>query len=142
METMFWIWMAAAVIFLIIELLSPSLFFVSFAVAAGISGVYAQFYPQEYYWQIGIFVIGILITLPLTRRFAKRITKPAPSESNVDALIGKIGLVVSPIDPDTGGKIRYEGETWQAQADEPIEQNAKVRIVEVIGARVRVRRVN
>lgn len=136
---MFWIWMAAAVVFLIIELLTPTLIFISFALAAGIAGVYAEFYPQEYYWQIGIFIVGILLVLPVSRRVAKRLLKPA-DDSNVDAMIGKTALVTSTIDPDNGGKVRFEGEVWQAQADERIEENVKVRIVGVTGTRVRVQR--
>ena len=139
METMFWIWMAAAVIFLIIELLTPTLIFVSFAVAAAVAGVYAQFYPLAYYWQIGVFIIGILILLPLSRRLAKRLIKPA-EDSNVDALIGKVAVVTAGIEPHEAGKVRFEGEIWQAQANERIEENAKVRIVGVTGTRVRVER--
>lgn len=139
METMFWIWMAAAVVFLIIELLSPTLIFVSFAIAAAVAGVYAQMKPLEYYWQIGIFIIATIVILPMSRRLAKRLVKPS-DDSNVDAMIGKTALVMSTIDPDNGGKVRFEGEVWQALADEKIEENAKVKIVAVTGTRVRVQR--
>ncbi|MEW6051922.1 MAG: NfeD family protein [Candidatus Zixiibacteriota bacterium] len=141
MTTMFWIWMAGAVIFLIIELLSPSFFFICFTAGALASGLYAYYKPEEYYWQIGIFVIVTVVLLPLSRRLARRITKPSPRESNVDAMIGRTALVTSPIDPDNGGKIRYEGEVWVAQASEPIEVNAKVKIVSVSGTKVHVERM-
>ncbi len=139
METMFWIWMAAAVVFLIIELLTPTLIFVSFAIAAAIAGIYAQLNPTEYYWQIGIFIIATVVLLPLSRKAAKKLVKPS-DDSNVDAMIGKLALVTAAIDPDHGGKVRFEGEIWQALAEEAIEENAKVRIVAVTGTRVRVQR--
>lgn len=142
MTTMFWIWMAAAVIFLIIELLSPSFFFVCFTAGAAVSGIYAYYKPEEYYWQIGIFVIVTVLLLPLSRKVAKRITKPSPRESNVDAIIGKTALVTAAIDPDNGGKVRYEGEIWVAQANEPIAENTKVRIVSVSGTKVHVERIS
>ncbi|MBK7141910.1 MAG: NfeD family protein [bacterium] len=136
---MFWIWMAAAVVFLIIELFTPTLIFVSFAIAAAAAGVYAQLNPLEYYWQIGIFIIVTIVLLPLSRKAAKKLIKPS-DDSNVDAMIGKTALVTAAIDPDNGGKVRFEGEIWQAMAEEAIEENAKVRIIAVTGTRVRVQR--
>jgi membrane protein implicated in regulation of membrane protease activity len=140
-ETMFWIWMAAAVIFVIIEQLMPTMVFLSFAIAAAISGVYSQFYPKELYWQIGIFIIVTLIIFPLSRKFAKKITKPQPRESNVDAMLGKIAIVTQAIDLHQPGKVRFEGEVWLASADEPIELNVKVTISRVEGTRVHVHKV-
>jgi membrane protein implicated in regulation of membrane protease activity len=138
---MFWIWMAAAVVFALIEQFLPTLVFLSFAVASAVSGIYAQFYPKEYYWQIGIYIIVMLIVLPLTRKFAKRITKEQPRESNVDAMIGKIAVVTQAIEPHELGKVRFEGETWQASSDEAIEMGAKVTMVRVEGTRVHVHRM-
>ena len=142
METMFWIWMAAAAVFVIIEYFTPTLVFLSFALAAAISGIYAQFKPQEFYWQIGIFIIVTVIVLPLSRKFAKRITKPQPRESNVDAMIGKLAVVMQEIEPHQPGKVKFEGEIWQASADERIEPPAKVTIARVEGTRVHVHRIS
>lgn len=138
MTTMFWIWMAAAVIFLILELLTPGLIFASFAVAAAVSGVYAQFNPLEYYWQMGIFVAVSLVLLPSMRPFARRITKPSPVKSNVDRLVGRVGLVTRDIDPDTGGQVNLDGETWRAMADRPFAAKERVRVVAVNGNRLKV----
>ena len=140
METMFWIWMAAAVVFVIVEQLMPTMVFLSFAVAAAVTGIYAQVKPTEYYWQIGLFIIVTLVVFPLSRKFAKRITKPQPRESNVDAMIGKLAIVTHPIDVHQPGKVRFEGEIWQASADEPIDLNSKVTIARVEGTRVHVHR--
>ncbi len=139
---MFWIWMAAAAVFVIIEQFTPTMVFLSFAVASAVSGIYAQFKPQEYYWQIGIFIIVVVIVLPLSRKFAKRITKPQPRESNVDAMLAKPAVVTQTIEPDQPGKVKFEGEIWQATADERIEPPTKVTIARVEGTRVHVHRVS
>ena len=140
MSTMFWIWMAAAVVFLIFEILTPGPIFACFAAAAAASGIYAQFMPGEYYWQIGIFVGASIILLPSMRPVAKRLIKPSPTKSNVDALIGKTAVVIKDIDPDTGGQIRVEGQVWAAQADEPIAAKSRVTITAVSGTRLIVTR--
>ena len=142
MEPMFWIWMVAAVVFLIIELATPTLIFVCFVAGAVTAGVYAQVGPPEsYYWQIGIFVVISIGLLPFTRKMAKKITKPSPELSNVDRMIGQVALVTEAIDPDLGGKVQFEGEVWVAKADEAIEENIKVRIVQVSGTRVVVEKL-
>ena len=59
---------------------------------------------------------------------------------SVDAMIGKVGLVTEVIDPDFGGKIKFEGEIWRATADERIEANEKVIINSVSGTKLHVER--
>ncbi len=141
MTTMFWIWMAAVVVFLILELMTPTLVFACFVVGAVLSGIYSYFYPEAYYWQLGLFIGVAVVLLPLTRTLAKKITKPSPQKSNVDALIGKVALVTKGIDPDLGGQVRIEGEVWVASAQEKIEENVKVKVVTFSGTKVHVEKV-
>lgn len=136
MSTMFWIWMAAAVVFLILEILAPGLIFAGFAVAAAVAGIYGQFNPLEYYWQMGIFVAASIVLLPAMRPLAKRITKPSPVKSNVDRLVGQIALVSRDINPDTGGMVTLEGETWRATADRTFVVKDRVRVMAVNGNRL------
>ncbi len=141
METMFWIWMAAAVVFLIVELLTPTMIFICFAVGAVIAGIYAQVGPEgTINWQVGIFAVVSIALLPLTRRFAKKLTKDSPELSNVDRMIGKVAMVTTDIDPDVGGKVQFEGETWVALAPEAIASGSKVKILSISGTKVNVER--
>ncbi|MDH4157809.1 MAG: NfeD family protein [candidate division Zixibacteria bacterium] len=141
METIFWIWLAAAVVFLILELASPTFIFACFVAGSLVSGVFSYFYPQAYYWQIGIFVIVTAILLPLTRTLAKKITKPSPQKSNIDALIGRTALVTKAIDVNLGGQVQIEGEVWRAFAEEAIEENARVKVTSVSGTKVTVEKI-
>lgn len=141
METLFWIWMAVAGVFLIIELMTPTLIFICFAVGAIVAAVFAQFWPDAHYWQVAIFAVLSTVLIPFTRRFAKKISKPAPELSNVDRMIGQVALVTEAIDPDLGGKVKFEGEIWVAKAVEAITENTKVRIKAVSGTKVIVERL-
>ena len=138
MSSIFWIWMAAAVIFLILELMTPTLIFASFVAATAAAGVYSYFSPDSYYIQLGIFVGVAVILLPTTRVIAKKITKEPPQKSNVDALVGQTALVIKAIDPNDGGQIRFEGEVWRATAEVGIPAEQRVRIVSVSGTKVKV----
>ncbi len=141
MSTVFWVWMAAAVVFLILELISPTLFFVCFVAGGVVAGIFSYFSPELYYWQLGIFVVVTLGLLPLTRIIAKKITKPSPRKSNIDALIDKVALVTKAIDPDLGGQVKFEGEVWVALAEKKIEINQKVRIKSVTGTKLHVEQI-
>ncbi len=138
MPDMVWIWLAALVVFLILELATPTLIFACFVAGSLVSGVLSFIYPESYYLQIGVFVGVSVILLPLTRSMAKKITKESPQKSNVDALIGKVGLVTKTIDPDLGGQVRIEGEVWMATASDHVEEGAKVTVTSVSGAKVHV----
>ena len=142
MSTMFWIWMAAAVVFLILELATPALLFICFSVGAAAAGIYGQLYPESYPWQIGIFILVTGVTLPLSRKFASKITKESPEISNVDRMINQTALVVREINPDSAGQVKYQGEIWRALATESIEANAKVKIVSISGTTVTVTRAD
>ncbi|MCH7879667.1 MAG: NfeD family protein [candidate division Zixibacteria bacterium] len=141
METMFWIWLAAALLFLIIEVTMPGLIFVCFSTGAIGAAIYAQFTPDDYLIQTALFG-GITITLiPLTRRFAKQISLSGTPKSNVDALVGQPAIVVKDIDPVEGvGQIRVEGEIWSANADSVIATGSMVTVEKVEGNRLFVRR--
>ena len=141
MSTMFWVWVTAAVVFLILELMSPTFIFACFVVGSITAGVYSYFYAESYYWQVGIFIVLTVGLLPLTRTLARRITKESPQKSNIDALIDKVALVTKAIDPDLGGQVKIEGEIWLARADEFVSENEKVRIVSVSGTKVHVEKL-
>ncbi|MCH8027175.1 MAG: NfeD family protein [candidate division Zixibacteria bacterium] len=138
MSDIFWIWLAVAVIFLIIELVTPTLFFVCFFAGALASGVYSYFSPDQYYWQIGIFVIVSLALLPPTRILAKKLDKPSAQKSNVDALVGKTGRVIKPIGPDSGGQVQIGGEIWIASANSTMAEGVRIQVLSVSGTRLNV----
>ncbi len=138
MPTLFWIWLAGMIVFLIIEILSPTFIFFPFAIGALAAALYTLASPEAYYWQIGIFAIVSMIILPFSRKLARRISREPPELSNIDRMIGGIALVTEAIDPDLGGKVRFEGEIWQARAEQPIAAQTKVKILAVTGTRVQV----
>lgn len=140
METMFWIWLAAALLFLIVEVSTPGLIFVCFSTGAIGAAIYAQFTPQDYLIQTAIFAGITIVLIPLTRRFAKKISLSGTPRSNVDALVDQPAIVVKDIDPiEDAGQIRVEGEIWGATAEKPIVTGSMVTVVKVEGNRLHVR---
>ncbi len=142
MPTLFWIWLAAAAIFLIIEIATPTLVYACFVVGAAASAATAYLYPDAYVWQIAIFAIISMILIPLTRPLARKISIESPQKVNADAMVDRTGLVVKAIDPDLDkGQVRVDGQVWQAQAASKIEEGAKIKVTSITGARLTVEKV-
>lgn len=138
MPTVFWLWLAAAVIFLIIEIGTPTLVFACFVVGA-IGGAVSSTMTESYLIQAAIFAVISIILIPLTRPLAKKITKPSPQLTNVDAMINQTGLVIKKIDPAMdSGQVRVDGQVWQANADEPIDEGSKIKVDKAVGVRLYV----
>lgn len=141
MTALFWIWLAVAAIFLIIELSTPSLVFASF-VAGALGAAIAALLNASYLWQGAVFAVISILLIPLTRPLAARITKSNARKTNVDALVDSHGIVIKKIDPDNDiGQVRVEGQVWQAVAPEAIDAGEKIIVNEVRGARLYVTRL-
>jgi len=140
MPTIFWLWLAAMAVFLIVEMAVPGLIFGCFAVGA-LGGAVTATFTDSYLIQLAVFAFLTIILIPLTRPLAKKITKPSPQKTNVDAMIGMTGVVVKAIDPDKeAGQVRVDGQVWMAMATEPIEEGIKIIVNKVQGARLYVSR--
>jgi len=138
MPTMFWLWMAAAVIFLIIEIGTPTLVFACFTIGS-IGAAVATHFTDSYLIQAAVFAIVSIVLIPLTRPLAKKLTKPTAQKTNVDAMMGRPGIVTKKIDPALDvGQVRVDGQVWQAVADEAIDVDTEIKVDEVKGARLYV----
>lgn len=139
MYTTLWVWLAAALIFVALEIFTPGFIFACFVVGSVAAGVTSLF-TESYLIQGAVFGVVSLVLIPLTRRFAAKITKPAPVATNMDALIGRTALVKNEVS-STGGQIVVEDQIWQARSETTIAVGEKVRILSVEGTKVRVDKI-
>jgi len=141
MPTIFWLWLAAALVFLIIEITTPTLVFACF-VAGSVGAAITSTMTDSYLIQTAVFAIISVILIPLTRSLAKKITKEPPQKTNVDAMVGRPGLVIKKIDPALDvGQVRVDGQVWQAVADETIDIDVRIKVNDIKGARLYVSKV-
>jgi membrane protein implicated in regulation of membrane protease activity len=133
-----WIWIAAAVILSIGELLTVGFFLLPFAVGAAAAAILA-FIGVSVPLQLVTFVVISVIFLAVLQRFAK-----GEQESDVSAqaggerYVGRNAIVLAPVSHyDTSGMVKMGTEEWRATVDSDIEipKGAVVRITEVRGTR-------
>lgn len=135
------IWLVLLVVFLIAEAACPiHLASIWFAVGALVA-LLCSLVGVPVWLQITLFVLvsaGLLALLwPLVRKYMN----PKLVATNVDAMAGSVGIVVSPIDNvDAVGQVKVNGMEWSARSTtgEDIPAGAKVRVDRVQGVKLYV----
>lgn len=137
------VWLIAAVVLAIGEILTAGFFVLWFALGAGAATI-AALLGLNIDWQTIIFLLVsfllVLFTRPIVQRFAHR--RDANVKTNLEAIEGKLGLVTEQIDNVVGtGQVRLQGETWSARSvgGEHFAVGTRVTIVGVDGVRLVVR---
>lgn len=134
--TSFYIWIAAAVVLFIVEIVTFTVVCLCLSVGA-IAAAFAALGHCATWIQWAVFAVATLLSFvfirPLVIRSLKHRSGALP-RTNVDALVGKTGRVVEPIaGHGEAGRIAIDGDNWQALSadDAPIAAGAKVEVVSV-----------
>ncbi len=132
------LWLIAAAVFGIGEMLTTSFFLAPFALGAGVAaGVDALGAGNLASWIV--FVVVSLLTLAVVRPIALSHTRMPPQiRTGTAALIGKNAIVLERIENMEGvGCVKIDGEVWTARAlddDQVIERGTRVYVVDIKGA--------
>lgn len=131
----FWVWLALAGGFLVVEILTMSLIFLSFSIAAVVGAAAAALWVDSPAQWIG-FSIAALLTLailrPLMRKYLFR--RSSDSKTGVDALLHLDAMALTEITARSGS-IRLRDETWSARCEVgSIPKLAVVTVLRIDGA--------
>jgi membrane protein implicated in regulation of membrane protease activity len=135
------VWIVLSALLLVAEMFAPGFWLASIAVgclAAGIAGLL----PIGLVGQILVFTGSSLLSLfglrpVLVRRFLH--SRGTEVRTNVEALVGKSGVVVRRFDPVTRiGRVVVDGEDWrgallEAGSGPPLEPGTRIIVVQVDG---------
>ena len=91
-------------------------------------------------WWLTLIVTSVICVLyvVLGRQYVHRWTASKATVTNIDAIIGKTGTVLSDIRANDYGLVRLGGEEWRASAAEDIPAGSVVKVVEVQGVTLKV----
>ena len=128
-----WAWIIAGAILLALELAVPGAFMMWLGLAAGLVGFISLVVDWSWQWQCVAFAVFALASVPLWRRFARKVDPQTESpmlNRRTEALIGRTFTLEKPI-VDGVGTVRIDDTIWRVQGpDAPA------------GGRVRVTRAN
>ena len=113
------VWLVAMIVLLIIEGIVPGLVSIWFAIGAFAAMISAILGAPLWLQVLWFFAVSIL-TLCLTRPFAKKYVNSRATPTNADMLIGKECVVTEEIDNVLGtGAVTVGGKVWTARTGEP-----------------------
>ena len=140
-----WIWLGAAALFVVGEiLLTGSFFLLPFGIGAAVATVVA-FAGAEATWQWLAFVIASAVAFAALRPLSRRMASESnPVGVGAGRLLGETGVVTSAPDASTGrlGTVRIGREDWHAESDDgrPLDDGEEITVVRIEGTRAVVRR--
>lgn len=136
------LWLIIAGFFFIIEIFTVGFLVFWFGIGALITMIVSIF-VDNIIVQATVFLVTSAILLFATRPFVDKFTKDDDDyKTNAFAIEGKIGKVITTIDPLEGiGQIKVSGEIWSAKSfdDTCISQDTKVIVERIDGAKAIVK---
>jgi inner membrane protein len=136
-----WIWLAGGFVLLVLELVTPSGFFIMFfGIGAILTGVAASIglvttpVPQWF-----VFTVVSVLSLLLFRGKVQARVEPK-SRPPVDSLVGQIAFPVGTMAPGSVGRVALRGSEWDArnEGDTPLGANQRCRVTRVSGLQLGV----
>ena len=136
------VWLVATIVLLIIEGIVPGLVSIWFAIGALAAMISAILGAPLWLQVLWFFAVSIL-TLCLTRPFAKTYVNSRATPTNADMLIGKECVVTEAIDNVLGtGAVTVGGKVWTARTEEPdgkAETGKVMTVVKIEGVKLIVK---
>lgn len=130
-----WLWMAAAAIFIIAEIFTAGFFIMWFGIGAAVAGIIALI-GLGAGWQWATFVVVSGVLFGLSRRFAEKFSKKQPPGIGADRFLDQVGVVTETIDNlKNQGRVRLDREEWRADSEsgELIKEGIMVKVVRLNG---------
>ncbi len=131
------LWLIAAVLLGVGELVTPGLFFLGPVALAAVGAAITAGIGGGIILQLIVFIAVSLASLAFLRPIARRhIHMPALTRTGTAALVGTKALVLQRVDVN-GGLVRIGGEDWSARAffeGQTLEPGARVEVAKIEGA--------
>lgn len=132
------IWIAAMVIFGVVEAVTVGLASIWFVVGS-VAGLIAAICGGPVWLQIALFFVVSIVCLAATRPLVKKLLHKDVTATNADRVLGQTARVTESIDNAVPtGAVYVGGMTWTARSEsgQPIPRNAQVKIVRMEGVRL------
>ncbi len=137
------IWLILSGIFFIVEIFTVSFMMFWPGVAAFIVSLLSLLnIPLAA--QITIFSILSIVLIVFTKPLTKKIFKSNDTPTNIDSIIGKMGVVTKTINNIEGkGQVKVQGEIWSAISidDSIIEEGTNIKVTSVDGVKLIVQKI-
>ncbi len=143
MEQYGWVlWVAAMVVFAIVEVATVNLVSVWF-VGGALAALVVQLLGLNLWWQLGVFLVAASILLACLRPFVKKFVSPHKTATNADMALDRQAYLTETVDNLNGtGALKLDGKEWSVRSvsGEVLEAGTLVRIIRMQGVKLFVER--
>jgi membrane protein implicated in regulation of membrane protease activity len=141
-----WLWLIfviAGLFFVLLELIigvetGLDLVFIG---SAFIIGGLVTWAFHSWAWTVIIASIICVAYVALGRRYIHRWTMVRKAKTNIDAIIGRQGIVLKSIAKNVDGLVKVGYEQWRARAEEDIKQGDEIVVTSVSGVTLIVEKI-
>lgn len=130
------VWFVVGLILLLAEFAIPGLIIIFFGIGAWFTALLIGLgIIESFNLQLIVFLVSSLASLIFLRKkgkkyFEGRVSGKLSAEQSLDDISGEKAVVTSTIIPKkVGGKVEYNGTTWEAESDVTLEPGLTVEIV-------------
>ena len=131
------IWLILMVVFLFVEGTSVAMVSLWFG-AGAMAALIASLVGAQIWLQMVIFFAVSVVLLAALRPFARKYLKPKLTATNVDSVIGAVGIVTADIDNIAAqGQVKLASMEWTARSTsgDPIPAGVKVKVDRIEGVK-------
>ncbi len=135
-----WLWLAGGFVLLVVELVTPSGFYIMFfgigAILTGAAASVGAVASPVTQW-LTFTVISVLSLLLFRGKIQARVESTG-ARPPVDSLVGEIAIPVEGIAPGAVGRVSLRGSTWEARNESTVGvyANQRCKVVRVSGLQV------
>jgi inner membrane protein len=135
-----WAWIIAGAILLALELAVPGAFMMWLGLAAILVGVISFLVDWSWQAQGVAFAVFALASVPLWRRFARKVepeTRSPYLNRRTEALVGRVFTLDKPI-VDGVGTVRIDDTVWRVTSGADAPAGGRVKVIRADGAHLTV----
>ena len=133
-------WLVLFVVLALFELATVNLVSIWFSLGALIT-TFVSLATDNVMVHLAVFTISSIILVLLTKPFVKKLKKRDVIPTNLDRVIGKVGVVTETIVKDDIGEVKVLGKKWSAYSDKEIKENSKVKVLSINGVKLKVEEI-
>lgn len=135
-----YLWLALAVALTVLEINTTRLVCLWF-ILGSVAALIISLFTKSLFVQLFTFAVASGAALLITRPLAEKLIRKKPVPTNFDMIIGKVAILTEGITPATKGRVKIDGISWLATADEAMPKGVQVRVVSVSGNTLHVETV-
>jgi len=133
-----WAWIIAGAILLALELAVPGAFMMWLGLAAVLVGIITFVFDWSWQAQGIAFAVFAIASVPLWRRFARKVEPASEApllNRRAEALIGRVFTLEKPI-VDGVGTVRVDDTVWRVSSTTDTPAGSRIRVTRVDGVKL------